>query len=156
MSDGVRSGAWHHSPPHLFVPNCMYMITASTLEMREVFNSEEKLELLENTLLEVTAAYGWELEAWVVFSNHYHFIARSPGEANNLKRMIQRLHSQSARLVNALDGTPGRRVWFQYWDTILRDERGYLARLNYVEQNPVKHGMVEGAGRYRLGSVRRR
>jgi len=80
------------------------------------FRGDERLTLLVNTLFEVAAAYGWSLQAWAVFSNHYHFIAQSPAESTTLKPMIQRLHSQTARLANRTDGAEGRQVWFQYWD----------------------------------------
>lgn len=92
--------------------------------------------------------YNWLAQAWAVFSNHYHFVAKSPVEATSLKSMIQRLHSQTSREVNKLDEAPGRQVWFQYWDTCLTFEKSYYARLNYVHNNPVKHGLVEIAENY--------
>jgi REP-associated tyrosine transposase len=33
-------------------------------------------------------------------------------------------------------------VWFQYWDTLLNYQKAYLARLNYVHTNAVRHGLV--------------
>ena len=62
--------------------------------------------------------------------------------------MIQRFHSQSARQLNDLDNTSSRNVWFQYWDTCLTYEKSYYARLNYVNNNPVKHGLVKNADQY--------
>lgn len=141
-------GTWPHGPLHLFRPNALYMVTASTLYKQRIFDTAAKLTLLQNTLFEVMLAYGWELHAWALFVNHYHFITRAPEDGTSLKRLIQRLHSQSARLVNKLDRTPGRRVWFQYWDTCLTYERSYYARLNYVHNNAVKHGMVSAAEQY--------
>jgi putative transposase len=35
----------------------------------------------------------------------------------------------------------------------LTSERSYLARLNYVHQNPVKHGLVAVANQYPHGSA---
>jgi len=148
MDADVQATTWHHSPVHWFVPNTLYMVTASTLYKRHIFDTQEKLHLLQETLFEVIRVYGWELHAWAVFVNHYHFIARSPEDGTTLQRLIQRLHSQSARLVNALDTSPGRRVWFQYWDTCLTYERSYYARLNYVHNNPVRHGLVASAEQY--------
>ncbi len=139
---------WHHSPMHLFVPNTLYMVTGSTLQRQHFFRADDRLRLLQAALLEVAEAYSWSLQAWAVFSNHYHFIARSPNDATTLRKMIQRLHSQTARTVNQLDLASGRQVWFQYWDTCLTHERSYYARLNYVHNNPVKHGLVGVAEDY--------
>ncbi len=148
MAEEVHISAWQHAPLHIFVPNAFYIVTASTLYKQRIFDTSAKLALLQNTLFEVMQAYGWELQAWALFVNHYHFIARAPEDGASLKRLIQRLHSQSARLVNEIDRTAGRRVWFQYWDTCLTYEKSYYARLNYVHNNPVKHGLVAVAERY--------
>jgi len=44
-------------------------------------------------------------------------------------------------------------VWFNYSDTQLTYEKSYLARLNYVHQNAVKHGLVRLANEYRWCSA---
>ena len=75
----------------------MYMVTAGTLHKRPIFDGDDRLHLLQDALFEVTRAYGWRLQAWSVFSNHYHFVAQSPQDAVTLRPMIQRLHSQTAR-----------------------------------------------------------
>src|SRR5437867_1793129 len=90
-----QSSRWHHSPLHIFVPNTLYMVTASTLYKRHVFRGDDRLQLLRDTLLEAALAYGWLLQAWAMFSNHYHFIAQSSDDATTLKKMIQHLHSQT-------------------------------------------------------------
>jgi putative transposase len=139
---------WPDRPVHFFVPNTMYIVTSSTVNKKHFFKGSHRLALLCDALLEVVAAYGWALQAWSVFSDHYHFIAQSPDDATTLKKMIQRLHSQTSRAVNRRDGVSGRQVWFQYWDTCLTSEKSYYARLNYVHNNPVKHGLVQLAEQY--------
>jgi putative transposase len=64
------------------------------------------------------------------------------------------LHTASAREINQLDGTTGRKVWFQYWDTCLTIEKSYLARLNYVHNNAVHHKLVSVAEQYEFCSAR--
>jgi putative transposase len=99
----------------------------------------------------------WRVEAWAVFSNHYHFVAHSPEDhatASSLPIMLGGLHQKTSRWLNRLDRTPGRQVWFNYRETQLTYQRSYLARLNYVHQNPVKHGLVPVANQYPWGSAR--
>ena len=139
---------WHHSPLHIFIPNTMYIVTGSTIKKKHLFRGNKRLTILQDTLFEVVSAYNWLLQTWAVFSNHYHFIAKSPENAKSLKPMIQRFHSQSARQLNDLDNTSSRNVWFQYWDTCLTYDKSYYARLNYVNNNPVKHGLVKNADQY--------
>ncbi len=44
-------------------------------------------------------------------------------------------------------------MWHNFWDTKLTFEKSYLARLNYVHQNAVKHGLVTVANQYRWCSA---
>ena len=114
------------------------------------------MDVLHRGLLTVCADFGWQLEAWAVFSNHYHWIAHSPPaepDATSLPQMLGILHTKTARWINRLDATPNRPVWHNYWETRLTYQRSYLARLNYVHQNPVKHGLVAVAREYRWCSA---
>ena len=89
----------------------------------------------------------------VGFSNHYHFVARSLPEAGDLGQMVSQLHTETGRDINRVDHTEGRDVWYNFWDTKLTFQKSYLARLNYVHQNPVKHGLVAVANQYRWCSA---
>jgi len=107
-------------------------------------------------VLKLCQDYGWQLEAWAVFSNRYHWVAHSPGtevDATTLSTMLSQLHTKTARWVNRLDGTVNRKVWHNYRETRLTYQRSYLARLNYVHQNPVKHRLVPVANQYRWCSA---
>ncbi len=103
---------------------------------------------MEDSLLTLANQHGWQLDAWAVFSNHYHFVGHSAPGSDSLKNLISHLRSDTAREINLLDREPGRTVWHNFWDTRLTFERSYLARLNYVHQNPVRHGLVSVANRY--------
>jgi len=144
---------WPHAPPHRLGSNHPYFVTAATYRKQHFFNTPERLDVLQRGLLKLSREYGWRLEAWAIFSNHYHFIARPPAEATTLRRLLTTLHSKTARWLNKLDAAPARRVWHNYRDTILSFENSYRARLNYVHQNPVRHGLVPVADDYRWCSM---
>lgn len=139
---------WPHAPMHRLGAEGVYMVTGATLYKKQLFFTDEKLILLENHLLILARQYAWQLEAWAVFVNHYHFVARSNPDASPLDKFVKHLHSETARSLNQLDHTVGRDVWFNFWDTRLTYQRSYLARLNYVHQNAVKHGLVNVANQY--------
>ncbi|HEY8962708.1 MAG TPA: hypothetical protein VIM57_10940 [Luteolibacter sp.] len=146
--------SWPHAPPHYLGPSGVYMVTAGTYRKEHYFREEPRLRLLHDLLLDQCAEAGWALEAWAVFSNHYHFIARSPSEdAGSLRPLLQKLHSVSAREINRLDATPGRRVWHNYRDSQITTEKAHLARLHYVHANAVHHGLVLKPDQYRWCSA---
>jgi len=124
------------------------MVTGATLNRRHYFADTERLSLLQNTLLSTLTEYEWQPESWAVFANHYHVIAKSPDNGKKLKATFQRLHSQASRELNKLDKQAGRKIWFQYWDSLITFEDSYYPRLNYVNNNPVKHGLVGNAELY--------
>ncbi len=127
------------------------MVTCSTYGRRHHFCGAARLQVLNRGLLAMASDFGWNLEAWAVFSNHYHWVGHSPhGEAGaeSLREMLGLLHEKTAKWINRLDRTPGRSVWHNYWETLLTYEGAYRARLNYVHQNAVKHGLVTVANQY--------
>jgi putative transposase len=81
-------------------------------------------------------------------SNHYHFIGQSSEDSSTLRKFITHLHALSARLLNQRQNIEGRKVWHQFWDSRITFENSYCARLNYVMNNPVKHGLVDRACDY--------
>jgi len=138
---------WPHSPLHQLSEAGVFMVTSGTYQRLPHFRSAERLQLLTESLFELAAKYSWNLQAWAVFSNHYHFIAES-SQPQNLKKFISHLHTQTAAAVNRLDDTAERKIWFQYWETRITFQKSFLARLNYVHQNAVRHGLVRTASSY--------
>lgn len=118
---------WPHAPIHRLNRDGIYMVTGATLYRKPLFFTSEKLTLLENEVLTLARAYDWQLEAWSVFRNHYHMVARGAPNADRLDAYLNHLHSNTARDVNTLDGSPGRPVWYNFWETRLTYERSYLA-----------------------------
>jgi len=134
-----------------------YFVTAGTYLRQHHFAGKTRLAVLHRGLLKVASEFGWRLEAWAVFSNHYHLVGHSPEAADtaeNLTQMLGQLHEQTAKWVNKLDNQPGRKVWHNFHDTRLTYEKSYLARLNYTHQNAVKHGLVPVANQYPWCSAR--
>ncbi|MEP7274449.1 MAG: hypothetical protein ABI882_23360 [Acidobacteriota bacterium] len=139
---------WPHAPVHRLTPEGVFMVTAATLHKHKCFVGTERLNLLHSSLLALAKQYLWQLEAWAVFPNHYHFIGRRVPDSGSLATFLRHLHSITARELNGQDGVTGRKVWFNYWETHLTFEKSYFARLNYVHRNAVKHKLVAVANQY--------
>jgi putative transposase len=76
------------------------MVTGGTLYKEHVFKGAERLTLLEAHLLRIASEHHWQVEAWAVFPNHYHFIARGQPECCDLGKFVRHLHADTARVVN--------------------------------------------------------
>ena len=110
--------------------------------------------MLQSVLMDLIERYHLGIRAWAIFPNHYHLILFTYSHSEPLKSFITHFHSLSARNLNAMTNNPGRKVWFQYRDTQLTYKNSYLARLNYVMQNPVRHKIVAYAEDYRWCSAK--
>lgn len=150
---GLFKKPWPHAPVHKLTESGVYFITAGTLHRELLFTDKPRLDLLEARILHLANQYHWQIEAWAVFANHYHFVARGCPDSANIGKYLRHLHADTARELNRLDGKSGRQVWHNFRDTKLTFEKSYLARLNYVHQNAVKHGLVRVANQYRWCSA---
>jgi putative transposase len=124
---------WIHAPLHLFNETGTYMVIGSTLNKEHFFTSNNDLDNLQNLLLELSKKYQWKLEAWAIFSNHYHFIAHSPDDPKILKKMITHLHASSARELNKTHEAVERTVWYQFWDNFLNNTKLSLNRFKIIK-----------------------
>jgi REP element-mobilizing transposase RayT len=67
-----------HNPPHWFLPNTIYMLTASTYQNHHLIFSPERKIAWRNAFIEAAKLYSWYIIAWVVLNNHYHAMVESP------------------------------------------------------------------------------
>ncbi len=145
--------SWHHAPRHSTKGSGIYFITAATLHKEHFYRGHRRLDLLAKGVLAHVAEAGWRLDAWAVFSNHYHLVVGIPPDGSAVPNVLRTIHSELAQQVNALDDAQGRQVWYQYRDTQLTGQRSELARTAYVYHNPVKHRLVSVPEQYRWCSA---
>ena len=140
-----------HTPAHLFINEWYYFITAGCYHKKAYVDCDAKKEFLYKTICEELKRYLAEMHGWVVLDNHYHILIKLE-DAFLLPRLIQTIHAKSAIAINKMDHQFGRRVWYDYWDECVRDQKDFNIKLNYIHLNPVKHGYVDDPGRYRFSS----
>ena len=105
---------WPHAPLHRLSEAGTFIVTAGTYGKHAFFTDGERLRGLHVGLLNYAAKYGWRLDAWSVFPNHYHFVGHSPehaADAASLAAFLKHFHGRASAWLNKLDGTPGRKVW---------------------------------------------
>ncbi len=130
-----------HHPPHIYLDDTWYMITGAIYQKCRLLQAAGYKDLVRDQLKTLVVEFGLQLAAWVILDNHYHLLTKSRvGTA--LPRFFGRLHGRTSFDLNGRDGTRGRQVWHNYWDTCIRGEADYWTRFNYIHHNPVKHGYV--------------
>jgi len=108
-------------------------------------------ELVESTILHEHGRT-CDVKAWVIMPNHAHVMLR-PYDGHSLAGIMKRVKGISARKINLLLGQSGT-VWqSDYFDRYIRDEDDFKRKLLYIEENPVKAGLVKDAGSWRFSSA---
>ena len=125
-----------------------FFITSGTYQKQHFFRDPKRLDVMQRGLLTLASKYGWQLEAWAIFSNHYHFVAHNMNNSVTIDQLIHEYHSKLAIWINKEDNALGRQVWWNYWDVKLTYEKSYFARLKYTHTNPVHHKLVAVAHQY--------
>ena len=85
-------------------------------------------------------------------TNHVHFIC-VPREENSLSKTFNTLHMRYSQYLNAKRGKRGHLWQGRFYSSIL-DEKHLYAAVRYVENNPVRAGMVECAEEYNWSSAK--
>ncbi len=131
-----------HNPPHIYLDNAIYIVTACTYGKKPYFDANDKKKMLMEKIFNSIDKIGAKLYAWVILTNHYHILFEI-FSGKNLGRLIKLINGSSSRELNRIDNTSLRKIWFNYWDTCIRTERDFYMRLNYIHNNPIKHGYIK-------------
>lgn len=95
----------------------------------------------------------YALHAWVVMPNHVHALL-TPVAEWSLSAIVHSFKSFTAKRANQLLQRSGEFWQADYFDRYVRHERQFYAALNYIEENPVKAGLVRSARDWPFSSAR--
>jgi len=115
-------------------------------------NRPEVADIVESTLLHGDGEQ-YRMIGWVIMPNHVHLLAETM-TGFPLPILVQAWKSVSARRINQLLERAGA-VWARdYFDRYIRDERHWLAVIQYIDNNPVKAGLAGRPEDWPHGSAR--
>jgi putative transposase len=127
--------------PRVEFEGAMYHVLNRGNYRSSIFSVEKSGELFEEVLFSSCGRFGWILYAYVILSNHYHVILKTP-EANLVSGM-QWLQSTFANRFNRLVRDRGH-VFQGRYKALLIENGGYMLQAaNYVHLNPVRARLVE-------------
>ena len=93
----------------------------------------------------------YKLRAWVVMSNHVHALLLPLIPPS---RLLQSLKGYTAREANRILNRTGRKFWqAESYDHWVRDDTERERIAAYIENNPVKAGLVDCPAGYRWSSA---
>jgi len=129
-------------PPHIIKQNGYYFITSRTLNAQWVLQPDKYKQILLDIIKNKTKKFSFSLVAYVILNNHYHIIVDAK-KADDLSKFMNEINGASSRLINDADGVVGRKIWWNYFESLLATEAAFYTHLNYLHQNPIKHGLTK-------------
>lgn len=95
----------------------------------------------------------YRLLAWVLMPNHVHVLVETQ-PAHSMSAIVHSWKSFTAKAINQALERQGTLWQREYFDRYIRDERHLQAVIDYIDNNPVKAGLVQLASDWRFGSAR--
>jgi REP-associated tyrosine transposase len=125
-----------------------YLVTAVTAQRRSLFQVTATAELLEKTILDYRDQGKFLLHAFVIMPDHFHALI-TPAPDVSLEKALQFIKGGfSFRLKSKLD------VWMRsYNESQIMSEEKFVNSVRYIEQNPVRRGLVGSPNDYRFSSA---
>jgi putative transposase len=141
------------------VPGGTYFFTVNLQERHQRLLTG-CIESLRNAVRKTRLAKPFYIDGWVVLPDHMHCIWTLPeGDADYAARWkaIKIAFSKSLPRTEILAANRlargERGIWQRrYWEHTIRDERDYVAHMDYIHINPVKHGHATKASDWAFSS----
>ena len=143
---------WPKTPSRKLHEKGTFAVTGETSRKANLFDAPEALDGMQKILLRLALGFKWQLEAWSLFSNHYHILvsSRTP---ENLDEFVEAFHTQTTEMLNSMESVEKRKVWSQYSVNKIIMQASYYAFQNYIHYNPLKHHVTKDATSYRWCSA---
>jgi putative transposase len=132
-----------------------YFITICAHMQRNLFQRDQVAELMVATFFHYRDAGEFELHEYVVMPNHIHLLV-SLDDQQQLGRVIQLIKGGFSHSLRK-QGILLREIWQQrYYDRRVRDANEFTAFAEYIQQNPVRRGLVANPEDYPHTSARKK
>ncbi|MDR2808590.1 MAG: transposase, partial [Spirochaetaceae bacterium] len=104
-------------------------------KMKELF-----LAIVEEAL--TVKGFKFKLWSFCIMSNHFHFLI-TPAEGQSLSEILKWIKMVFAIRWNKLNHKTGHFWGDRFYSRVITDEQDFWNVYNYIDQNPVKAGLVK-------------
>ena len=139
--------------PRSYVPDIPVHVVQRGVNRQACFFADEDRYTYLQALERMCARYGVALHAYVLMTNHVHLLM-TPDHESGISRVMQGLGRVYVQRVNSRVDRTGTLWEGRHRDSLVDSDRYLLACQRYIEENPVRAGMVATAGEYEWSSHR--
>lgn len=136
----------------IVVPGIPHLVTQRGNRRMETFFSGDDYGAYLSLLAESSADAGCDIWAYCLMPNHVHLVM-VPGDEDALRAALGETHRRYTRRINLRQDWQGH-LWQERFHSFPMDEDYLQACVRYVEQNPVRAGLVAAPGQWRWSSAK--
>jgi putative transposase len=149
-----------------------FFVTTTVVRFLKVFTSPQTCQILINSIKFYQSKYKFAVLAYVIMPSHFHWIIEVNPEFGTISDIMRDLkRSTSKELTRYLDADKQmrnifiseakgsdkqiRRFWMpQFDDEVIRNQKMFWDKMNYIHKNPVEEGLVLRQEDYVYSSAR--
>ncbi len=137
--------------PRIVFADIPHHITQRGNRKQDVFFCDEDKDFYLEILKQYTEKHKVSVLAYCLMTNHIHLILK-PSTEDGLQKVLKPLHMRYSQYINKKKDWTGLLWQGRYFSAPLDEQYTFYA-FRYVENNPVKAGMVERAVDYEYSSA---
>ena len=135
----------------IVIPDVACHVTQRGNNREDVFFAEDDRRVYLKFLLDYSQQFRLDVDAYCLMTNHLHLVV-TPHAEGALAATIGRTNQRYAQYVNHVRGRTGHLFQSRFFSCLL-DDKHLVAAIRYVEQNPVRGGIVHRAWEYAWSSA---
>lgn len=155
------------------VDESIFFVTTTVVEFTRVFSKDIYCDILIKNIIHYQKKYHFKILAFVIMPSHFHWIVvvdRQYGTISDIMRDIKKfsawdimeeIERNDESLMNVFieEGKKypkhKRKFWMQRFDDeVIRNEKMFWTKLQYIHKNPVEAGLVLKPEDYKYSSAR--
>ncbi|MBH9552436.1 REP-associated tyrosine transposase [Inhella gelatinilytica] len=138
--------------PRLVIPGEVHHVLQRGHNRQTIFHDAEDAQALLAALREASQLHDLKVHAYALMPTHLHLLA-TPGTSVGLARTMQTLGRRYVGHFNRRHGRTGTLWEGRFRTTVIEAAAFFETMMLYVEQNPLRGGLVECAGDYPWSSA---
>ncbi|WP_339461415.1 REP-associated tyrosine transposase [Pseudomonas sp. EA_105y_Pfl2_R69] len=131
-------------------PGASWFFTLNLADRRQTLLTEQ-IDLLRASFRHVMRQHPWQIDAIVILPDHLHALCTLPSDDADFAvrwRLIKTGFSRALPYGECISASRQRKdergIWQRrYWEHRIRDQADFNRHVDYIHQNPRKHGHVQ-------------
>jgi putative transposase len=137
----------------IILPDYCYFVTTVVKDRERILLNNKICSIVLEDLKFYRMQYEFRLHSYVIMPDHLHLLM-SLSEEGNASQIMHDFKSHTAQEINNILKRSGAFWQEGFYDHIIRDERDFRKRVDYIHKNPLTSGLVNDPAEYRFSSFR--